>query len=195
MYENINASYITQHPFFSLGTPASPSLFGQYRATQTAHVTAQNVALPSQVVAALDGDTSLQSQLLRELLGKLPGLIGSAGGMSSTAADTLVAAPAAVGSASPATNAIIAVHHYFFYQVLILRMYDSCISKLLITAICETSQRPSRIARKSVCRSKTSSDCRRPPSGAPTHNDAAFAGNGLRLAVLSPYSVGTETRY
>jgi hypothetical protein len=111
MYENINASYITQHPFFSLGTPASPSLFGQYRATQTAHVTAQNVALPSQVVAALDGDNSLQSQLLRELLGKLPGLIGSAGGMSSTAADALVAAPAAVGAASPATNAIIAVHH------------------------------------------------------------------------------------
>ena len=116
MYENINASYITQHPFFSLGTPASPSLFGQYRATQTAHVTAQNVALPSQVVAALDGDTSLQSQLLRELLGKLPGLIGSAGGMSSTAADALVAAPAAVGAASPATNAIIAVHNNFFIK-------------------------------------------------------------------------------
>ena len=108
MYDKINASYITQHPFFSLGTPASPSLFGAYRAAQTAHVTAQHVALPSQVVAALGDDTSLQSQLLRELLGKLPGLLGSSGTPS---AETLLGAPApaAVGAASPATNAIIAV--------------------------------------------------------------------------------------
>ena len=113
MYDNINASYITQHPFFSLGTPASPSLFGKYRASQTAHVTAQNVALPSQVVAALDGDTSLQSQLLRELLGKLPGLLGSAGGDSSAAAEAHVDALPAVGAASPATNAIIAVPDQF----------------------------------------------------------------------------------
>jgi hypothetical protein len=115
MYDNINASYIniSQHPFFSLGTSASPSLFGEYRASQTAQVTAQNLPLPSQVVAPLDGDTSLQSQLLRELLGKLPGLLGSAGGDFSAAAEAHVDALPAVGAASPATNAIIAVPDQF----------------------------------------------------------------------------------
>lgn len=118
MYDKINASYITQHQIFSLGTPASPSLFGAYRAAQTAHVTAQNVALPSQVVAALGDDTSLQSQLLRELLGRLPGLLGSAG--TPSAAETLLGAPTALGAASPATNAIIAVCFTQPYQYLII---------------------------------------------------------------------------
>jgi hypothetical protein len=150
MYDNINASYITQHPFFSLGTPASPSLFGEYRASQTAHVTAQNVALPSQVVAALDGDTSLQSQLLRELLGKLPGLLGSAGGGCLLLPPTPMYMPFLLGGLllrlqTPLLRCLINSNNYSSYLLslnLYLRYHTCTLHLLFLTlnaAICATS--------------------------------------------------------
>jgi hypothetical protein len=119
LYDKISASFIVQHPFFRLGDVESPTPFGAYRATQLAHIESRAVSLPAQVIAALDGDTTLPANILREVLTQLPALLQQA---TPHAHSEALAAPSlqAFGVASPATNQLLAVAlmvAYFMFLV------------------------------------------------------------------------------
>lgn len=108
LYDQISASFIVQQPFFRLGDEESPTPFGAYRAKQRAHIESRAVSLPAQVIAALDGDTTLPATILREVITQLPALLQQATPHAHSAA---IAAPSlqAFGVASPATNHLLAV--------------------------------------------------------------------------------------